>query len=185
MLRRIEQEHFHVDDPENLIGCVHVDGHAAMTFVFQARDRFLVRQIVRQCESIDARRHAILRRLVAEFNDLLDHLSFRFIQCTFFFADWQGARLRTGITRQSVLPTLAQRSGVFSNTIFDPATSPRTPFPDNTIPANRFDQLARQVLQHYPLPNSTAANNYVRTAVEPDNQDQFDARDAIGARLLV
>src|SRR5579884_1946175 len=28
---------------------------------------------------------------------------------TFFFADWQGTRLRTGITRQSVVPTVAQR----------------------------------------------------------------------------
>jgi len=95
---------------------------------------------------------------------------------TFFFADWQGTRLRTGITRQSVVPTLAQRNGVFGTTIYDPATSPRTAFPNNTIPASRFDPLALQVLQHYPLPNAAGANNYIRTAVEPDNQDQFDGR---------
>ncbi len=95
---------------------------------------------------------------------------------TFFFADWQGTRLRTGITRQSVVPTLAQRSGVFTTTIYDPATSPRVPFPNNTIPASRFDPLALQVLQHYPLPNAHGANNFVLTGVEPDNQDQFDGR---------
>ena len=33
------------------------------------------------------------------------------------------------------------------------------------------------MLQHYPAPTSTkAANNFSRTAVEPDNQDQFDTR---------
>jgi hypothetical protein len=95
---------------------------------------------------------------------------------TFFFADWQGTRLRTGITRQSVVPTLAQRGGVFATAIFDPATSPRTPFPNNTIPTNRFDSLASQILQHYPLPNASAANNFILTGVEPDSQDQFDTR---------
>lgn len=95
---------------------------------------------------------------------------------TFFFADWQGTRLRTGTIRQSVVPTLAQRSGVFTSTIYDPASSPRTPFPNNTVPTTRFDSIAAQVLQHYPLPNVTAANNFILTGVEPDNQDQFDGR---------
>ena len=95
---------------------------------------------------------------------------------TFFFADWQGTRLRTGITRFSVVPTLAQRQGIFTQAIYDPATSPRTPFPNNTIPANRVDPVGAQALQHYPAPNVAGANNYVRTATEPDNQDQADFR---------
>jgi hypothetical protein len=95
---------------------------------------------------------------------------------TFFFADWQGTRLRTGITRQSVVPTLAQRSGIFASTIYDPASSPRVPFANNTVPASRFDPIAQQVLQHYPLPNASAANNFILTGVEPDSQDQFDGR---------
>ena len=94
----------------------------------------------------------------------------------FFFADWQGTRLRTGITRQSVVPTSAQRSGVFATAIYDPTSSPRTPFTNNTIPTFRFDPLAAQVLQHYPSPNASAANNFILTGVEPDNQDQFDGR---------
>src|SRR5215470_9258067 len=95
---------------------------------------------------------------------------------TFFFVDWQGTRLRTGITRFSVVPTLAQRAGIFTQPIFDPLTSPRTQFPNNTIPTNRLDSVGLQVLQHYPLPNVTGANNFVRTATEPDNQDQADFR---------
>ena len=95
---------------------------------------------------------------------------------TFFFVDWQGTRLRTGITRFSVVPTLAQRQGIFTQTIFDPASSPRTPFPNNTVPAARFDPIASQILQHYPLPNVAGANNFARTATEPDNQDQADFR---------
>jgi hypothetical protein len=95
---------------------------------------------------------------------------------TFFFADWQGTRLRTGITRFSVVPTLAQRQGIFTQAIFDPATSPRTQFPNNTIPANRLDALGLQILQHYPQPNVAGANNFVRTATEPDAQDQADLR---------
>jgi hypothetical protein len=95
---------------------------------------------------------------------------------TFFFVDWQGTRLLTGITRFSVVPTLAQRQGIFTQAIFDPGTSPRTQFGNNTIPMSRFDPIALQILQHYPLPNVAGANNFVRTAVEPDNQDQADFR---------
>lgn len=95
---------------------------------------------------------------------------------TFFFVDWQGTRLRTGITRFSVVPTLAQRQGSFTQAVFDPASSPRIQFPGNTIPANRLDPIAGQLLQHYPAPNVSGANNYVRTATEPDSQDQADVR---------
>src|SRR5579871_6020565 len=95
---------------------------------------------------------------------------------TFFFVDWQGTRLRTGVTRFSVVPTLAQRQGIFTQPIFDPTTSPRTQFSNNTILPGQFDALGFQVLQHYPLPNVAGANNYVRTATEPDNQDQADFR---------
>ena len=94
---------------------------------------------------------------------------------TFFFADWQGTRLRTGVTRLSTVPLAAQRQGVFTTAITDPATG--QPFPNMTIPADRFDPVAVQALQRYPAPNRPGtANNYARTATEPDNQDQFDTR---------
>ena len=95
---------------------------------------------------------------------------------TFFFTAWQGMRLRTGITRFSVVPTPAQRQGIFAQTIFDPATSPRPAFPANTIPQSRLDLLAAQVLAHYPAANTAGPSNYFRTATEPENQDQADFR---------
>ncbi len=95
---------------------------------------------------------------------------------TFFFVDWQGSRLRTGVTRFSVVPTLAQHQGIFTQPIFDPTSSPRAQFPNNAIPVDRFDPIAKQILQHYPLPNVAGANNFVRTTTEPDNQDQADFR---------
>jgi Carboxypeptidase regulatory-like domain len=96
---------------------------------------------------------------------------------TFFFVDWQGTRLRTGVTRLSTVPALAQRQGIFTTPIYDPATSSRTQFANNTIPASRFDPIATQVMEHYPAPNLPgAANNYTRTDSEPDSQDQFDTR---------
>ncbi len=103
---------------------------------------------------------------------------------TFFFLDWQGTRIRTGITRFSVVPTLAQRQGIFPGPIYDSANSPRIPFAGNALPANRIDPIARQILQKYPLPNNSDANNFVRTATEPDDQDQADIRldHYIGAR---
>ncbi len=95
---------------------------------------------------------------------------------TFFFTDWQESRLRTGVTRFSVVPTVAQRQGIFKQAIFDPSTSPRTPFPNSTVPATRIDPIAAQVLQHYPLPNASGSSNFVRSGTEPDNQDQADFR---------
>ncbi len=88
MFRRVEQKHFHIDDPGNLIGRLHINRHAAVALFFQARDRLFIRQIVRQRESVHPRRHAIFRGFVAQLDDLLDHLAFRLLQRTFLFADF-------------------------------------------------------------------------------------------------
>jgi hypothetical protein len=93
---------------------------------------------------------------------------------TFFFADWQGTRLRTGTTRLSVVPTLAQRNGIFTQPIFDPTTHQQ--FANNTIPVTSFDPIGIAVLNHYPLPNLGGANNFTHTGTEPDDQDQADFR---------
>ena len=99
---------------------------------------------------------------------------------TFFFADYQGQRQSIGRTVTSNVPTLAERSGVFHQNIYDPATtvgSPRQPFANNTIPASAMDPVALSLLERYPLPtNSATANNYTRTANEIDDQDQAGGR---------
>ncbi len=79
---------------------------------------------------------------------------------TFFFADWQGTRLRTGVTRLSTVPSAADKKKLLS-----------------TIPASEVDPIGLQVLNEYPAPNRAGkANNFSRTGVEPDNQDQVDGR---------
>ena len=108
---------------------------------------------------------------------------------TFFFVDYQGQRQGIGRTAISTVPTLLQRQGVFSEAIagrvpsvYDPSTTAagtlaRSPFPGNAIPADRIDPVASALLQRYPLPTSAGtANNYRRTAIERDDQDQWDAR---------
>lgn len=109
---------------------------------------------------------------------------------TFFFADWQGTRLNTGVVRTSTVPTSAQRRGVFAGALFDPATTRRVDgtwlrdaFPSNTIPAARFDRAAQAVVDRYPLPNvftatgaEASANNYRRTGNDNTVADQFDGR---------
>src|SRR5499426_2728864 len=99
---------------------------------------------------------------------------------TFFFVDYQGQRQSIGRTVTSNVPTLAERSGVFSQNIYDPTTTvgnTRQPFPNNTIPRSAMDPVALALLDRYPLPtNSATANNYSRTANEIDNQDQGEVR---------
>jgi len=108
---------------------------------------------------------------------------------TFFFADYQGTRLQTGTPRTSTVPTSLQRRGIFTTPIYDPVTTRLTSagyvrdrFPNDTIPLDHFDPAARAVLSRYPLPNvfvngqEAAANNYIRTANETTNQDQFGFR---------
>ena len=104
---------------------------------------------------------------------------------TFFFADWQGTRLRIGNTRFSSVPTRSELAGVFSEAIFDPATTRRTdagnyirdPFPNNTLPAGRFDATAASLLHRYPASNAGGtANNYRRLGIDTTDQDLFDTR---------
>ena len=99
---------------------------------------------------------------------------------TFFFVDYQGQRQSVGRTVTSNVPTVAERSGVFRQNIYDPATTvgnTRQQFPNNTIPRSAMDPVALSVLERYPLPTSIAtSNNYSRTANEVDDQDQGDVR---------
>jgi hypothetical protein len=108
---------------------------------------------------------------------------------TFFFVDWQGTRIDTGIVRTSTLPTTAQRRGVFTQSLFDPRSTRQTasgyvrdPIPANTFTAAMFDPAARAVVDRYPAPNvfnganEATANNYRRVGNDTTAQDQFDAR---------
>jgi hypothetical protein len=99
---------------------------------------------------------------------------------TFFFVDYQGQRQSIGRTVTSNVPTLAERSGVFRENIYDPTTTvgnTRQQFPNNTIPRSAMDPVVLSLLDRYPLPtNAATANNYSRTANEIIDQDQGDVR---------
>ncbi|MCL4401404.1 MAG: TonB-dependent receptor, partial [Acidobacteria bacterium] len=103
---------------------------------------------------------------------------------TFFFTDWQGTRLATGVVRSSTVPTALQQDGIFAAPVFDPATTRHTesgwsrdPFPNNTIPFARFDPAARAALSRYPAPGALqTANNYTRIGTGATSQDRFDGR---------
>ncbi|MBS1832996.1 MAG: carboxypeptidase regulatory-like domain-containing protein [Acidobacteria bacterium] len=109
---------------------------------------------------------------------------------TFFFADWQGTRLNTGVVRTSTVPTTAQRRGLFSAPVYDPATTRRVDgvylrdvFAGSTIPLDRVDRATLAVLDRYPPPNvltalgaEATANNYRRVGNDDTVADQFDGR---------
>ena len=87
---------------------------------------------------------------------------------TFFFFAYEGIRWIQGLTATGTLPTALQRNGDFSQTrnqagqlitIYDPltttsASSTRTAFPGNVLPANRLDPVARNLLKYLPQPNT-------------------------------
>ena len=57
-----------------------------MPALLKKGDRLIVRQIIRHREGIDPRRHAILRRLVAQLDNFLDHLALGLLQRALCFA---------------------------------------------------------------------------------------------------
>jgi hypothetical protein len=96
---------------------------------------------------------------------------------TFFFGDYEGLRVRQGITFTSSVPTLAMRSGDFTglNTIYDPAT--RTPYPGNQIPASAMDPVSLKLVSLWPAPQKPGVvNNFTMSPNKMDRQDKFDAR---------
>ncbi len=87
---------------------------------------------------------------------------------TFYFASWEQIDLRQASTTSTTVPTLAMRTGDFSQakipSIFDPLTTAvnasgvaqRSPFPGNIIPANRQNPTAL-VMENllFPAPTNT------------------------------
>jgi hypothetical protein len=116
---------------------------------------------------------------------------------TFFLGSYEGLRERSLANATSTVPTDLQRRGDFSETriangslirIFDPFTTRaqgsgfvRDPFPGNVIPQSMIDPVARNVVRHYPQPNTvtnavTNVNNFINTGSRRFDQDQIDGR---------
>src|SRR5207248_1626482 len=89
--------------------------------------------------------------------------------------------------------TAAMQGGDFNGIadIYDPrtrtGTDPNitsTPFPGNSIPANRIDPISKKLLEFYRQPNLPGTrNNYQQSHGAPINRDQFILRTNTGAPI--
>ena len=97
---------------------------------------------------------------------------------TFFFIDYEGRRLREGITQVTNVPTTLERVGDFSRSsvyAINPFTG--TPFPGNVIPPSFLNPVGLAVAALYPLPNRNVPNlDFVSSPIERDREDHFDLR---------
>jgi hypothetical protein len=97
---------------------------------------------------------------------------------TFIFGNYEGLRLREGVTRVTNVPTALERAGDFSQSArppFDPFT--QQPFPGARIPAPFIHPVGAAIAALYPLPNrDVAQQNFVSSPSIQDRGDQFDIR---------
>jgi hypothetical protein len=94
---------------------------------------------------------------------------------TFFFASYQGLRIRTAaFINSGITPTTAERQGDFSSfptnqRPVDPATG--LAFPGGLIPASLLDPVAQNILKLVPLPN-TPDGRLQASGSSLNNEDQ-------------
>lgn len=93
---------------------------------------------------------------------------------TFFFGDYQGTRIVSGATFNSIVPSTAERNGDFS-ALSTQLTNPYTgqPLANNQLPA--IAPQAQFLLRFFPLPN-TAQGTYVQSPKATNSANQFDIR---------
>ncbi|AEU37724.1 TonB-dependent receptor [Granulicella mallensis] len=109
----------------------------------------------------------------------------------FYFSNYEGTRIREGVSRTSTVPLPNERIGDFS-----PATAARVgvtypiivnpstgqPFANNQIPSADLDPAIQAVMALFPQPNvphpqgQSDLNNYARNALTIDNNDSYDER---------
>lgn len=93
---------------------------------------------------------------------------------------WHGAFQRThiseGDTGTATVPLASEKNGVFATRIYDPLTTRANPagagsirdlFPDNAIPASRFDRIGKSLVDRFPNPNLPGtARNWVSAPMQ-------------------
>lgn len=120
---------------------------------------------------------------------------------TFFFVNYEGVRQGTANVGTFTVPLPEWRRGDFSNlrnaagqpiVIYDPLTTRpdpnnpgrylRDPFPNNVILPQRMNPIALNLMQYWPLPNTTpanantGANNYTVAGTSVSRNNQIDSR---------
>ncbi|MCW5982750.1 MAG: TonB-dependent receptor [Bryobacteraceae bacterium] len=108
----------------------------------------------------------------------------------FFFGDYQGIRLRNGVTYNINVPTASMRQGILLpaegfDTIYDPDSATTaagvTPFPGNSIPVSRWDPVTARVLEIWPQPNKAPSRpgpfqNYGENVSNSQTVNAFDIK---------
>jgi hypothetical protein len=109
---------------------------------------------------------------------------------TFFFVDYQGTRRVKGTSYTALVPTDAQKAGVFGSTnIYNPfttttvgTTKPRQQFSYkgvlNTIDPALIDPVSAQIQKYFPEPNLTGVTgkNFINNAPVRISQDIYSVR---------
>ena len=101
----------------------------------------------------------------------------KIIDRTWFFAGYEGLRLRQSGTFTGRVPTPAMVAGNFAGsgiTIRDPRTG--LPFDGNVIPPARLDSIGTQLAAAYPAPNAPGLRNFISNPVNTLDDDTFIAR---------
>ena len=107
---------------------------------------------------------------------------------TFFFVNYEGYREVFGDTQLQTVPVAQIRTGNFAGVkaVYDPLTTRANPagganirdrFPNDTIPANRFDPIGAGMVNLWPLPQRAGmANNYVANPIKQSSIHRGDGR---------
>ena len=101
-----------------------------------------------------------------------------FSERTFYFAGFEGTRIRDAATRTAAVPAPALIGGDFSG-IGQPVIDPfaRSPFPENRIPAERWSPAGSALAQYWPEPNRPdPVQNFVSTPVGDGLVNQLTGR---------
>jgi hypothetical protein len=100
----------------------------------------------------------------------------------FFFADYEGKRVRQAQTFLSTVPTADFRAGNFSSllprtVLMDPRSNPKAPLPGNIVPSAAIDPVSARMIALYPDPNLPGeVNNFLYNPVQTNRVDQFNIR---------
>lgn len=93
-----------------------------------------------------------------------------------FMGSYQRTHISEGDNIVTTVPSVDQKNGMFGATrIYDPATTRANPagagsvrdqFPNNVVPASRFDRVGKGLVDRYPNPQfAAAARNYVNIPI--------------------
>lgn len=113
---------------------------------------------------------------------------------TFFFANYEGARIRQASPLVATVPTPAMKNGDFSallagskpTVIYDPASLNnvngvfvRTPFPNNVLSPNEISRVGTNLINLFPNPNSGSTANsgtFVSDPTTVNDSNQYTGR---------